>query len=114
MNQMNTYKIQTDVAYYAEYEINIPLGSFYFVDDDVFGRKYRIYETEARIELHPRGLAEVNIIGRGRVGVHCWDIYLNGGSDEKRRVFMKDELDKAIDLCTHLNKKSKIKVKKLV
>lgn len=121
MGRMITYRIQSDALFGdtncgTAIEITIPSGTFYFVDNDILGRSYRIYETEANIELNRRGWMEVHIVGRVRVNLEYWNSLLNGDSEQnaERRIYTKDELDKAMDLCVRLNKRQKVKVKRLV
>lgn len=121
MSRMITYRIQSDALFGdtncgTAIEITIPSGTFYFVDNDIFGKSYRIYETEASIELNRCGWMEVHIVGRVRVNLEYWNSLLNGDSEQngERRIYTKDELDKAMDLCVRLNKRQKVKVKRLV
>ena len=116
MSNLITYRIQSESFYGGECEISIPSGTFYYVDDDVFGKSYRIFETQATVELDRHGSVNVYIEGRTHVGLTCWNLLLNGNSSTNaaRRVYFKDELDEAIALCEQLNKRQKVKVKKLV
>ena len=116
MNNLITYRIQSESFYGGECEISIPSSTFYYVDDDVFGKSYRIFETQATVELDRHGEISVHIEGRAFVGKEYWSLRLNGdaSTNTARRVYFKDELDEAIALCERLNKRQKVKVKKLV
>lgn len=116
MSNIINYKIQSESFYGKECEVSIPSGNFYYVDDDVFGKSYRIYETLAIVKLDHYGRVSIYIQGRTNVGIECWNLYMNGdqSTNTARKVYFEDELDKAIALCERLNKRQRTKVKKLV